>query len=653
MKTLLKIGEMIQFLPGAMKDAINSVAKDAGQKTDDMELHRHSHSEKARTNQLEPGKREAIKYVSYRTQDRDDEIVIPEALDLKSFRRYAHVLVNHNYSTLPVGSDLEINADDFGIVAHTKYADCGEGSLANVVWALVSQGHMKASSVGFVPLSYTKPGARDWDHVANQLQTHWPEFSKEKAEKSISRIITKGVLLEHSDVSVPCNADAELISVCKGMVSNKSVSEKVARELGWWEMSEDADSGLTLVQVQESIWKGAMFPCGPDGLHVITQKPYPSEHSARQTDPGKYKKFARQNDKGGKGVHFIFGIKDDGKTELQSVHFSKDQFTPEQAKAWLEKHKMKSGVEAATGGSEKTVTIVDKGGEGSGIKGHVTVHGVKEGTHQADGEFNEGFKASSLAPGMLVRHEASDHVHEVVSTRTVRDPSDGSVQIGVRLQGKKQEEMHDKEDRVTTFTKKSTKSAGDGVAAGADGQGGYLMDENSNKVRDGGSATRDEDEEDPNDISGDVDDIKDQMDEAKESKDWQDVSGSIQELRMDCKTTDGSLALEQASRWCEMCAQDVETGAVAPGSRLEEIKQYLDRAVAFEAGETTPRNSERPVVDEGTISKGAIKIVPSIKVMAPPTYVRVISSPPDPEAINKMVQEIVIKSIAKRRGKIL
>jgi phage head maturation protease len=229
MKTLLSVASMMPYLPTEVKDAINHVAKESGNKTDSLELHRHSHSEKAAVNGLDPKSRRALKYVSYRTQDRDDEIVIPEMINLTEFKKYGHVLVNHNYSLLPVGSDVDISADDYGIKALTEYADTGVGTLANVVWALVSQGHLKSSSIGFVPTSFTKPGARDWDHVANQLQSSWKEFDKGRAEKSISRIITGGVLLEHSDVSVPCNADAELISVCKAM----HIEGAVAKQLGW------------------------------------------------------------------------------------------------------------------------------------------------------------------------------------------------------------------------------------------------------------------------------------------------------------------------------------------------------------------------------------------------------------------------------------
>lgn len=69
--------------------------------------------------------------------------------------------------------------------------------------------------------------------------------------------------------------------------------------------------------------------------------PYKNEHAARMTDPEKYKSFARQNDKGGKGVDFVFGILPDNKTELQAVRFDLAKFTPAEAKKWIEDNKMK------------------------------------------------------------------------------------------------------------------------------------------------------------------------------------------------------------------------------------------------------------------------------------------------------------------------
>uniref|UniRef100_A0A6M3IF34 Putative structural protein n=1 Tax=viral metagenome TaxID=1070528 RepID=A0A6M3IF34_9ZZZZ len=423
MKTLLKIGEMVDHAPEWLKDAIVHVAKDAGKKTDDLELHRHSHSEKAKVNGLDPASRKALKYVSYRTPDRDDEIVIPSAIDLKEFRKYAHVLVNHNYSLLPVGSDDSIEADDYGIKALTQYADTGEGTLANVVWALVSQGHMKASSVGFVPTSFTKPGDREWDRVANKLQSDWKEFDKPRAEKSLKRIITGGVLLEHSDVSVPCNTDASLIQIVKSM----NVDEKLIKQMGI-EMKglgnlSDSDLRQALSQLvspptrdglSPGVWVADIYDgyfvyvngpdmfkqgyavegdkaslvgeptpvqrravyitsettkksvafgdCDADGVPSVVFKPYPSEHASRQNDPDKYKKIRRENDKFGEGIHAIWGVLEDGKTELQAIRFDKDKFTPEEAKKWLKDHEHKTVLEEAAG-EEKAR------GDGRGVGG--------------------------------------------------------------------------------------------------------------------------------------------------------------------------------------------------------------------------------------------------------------------------------------------
>jgi hypothetical protein len=70
--------------------------------------------------------------------------------------------------------------------------------------------------------------------------------------------------------------------------------------------------------------------------------PYPNEHAARLNEPGKYKSFARQNDKGGAGVDFIFGVLPNGKSEIQAVRFDKEKFTADEARKWIKDHDMKT-----------------------------------------------------------------------------------------------------------------------------------------------------------------------------------------------------------------------------------------------------------------------------------------------------------------------
>lgn len=67
----------------------------------------------------------------------------------------------------------------------------------------------------------------------------------------------------------------------------------------------------------------------------VQGRPYPNEHAARLKEPGQFDEFRRENDAGGPGVDFIYGIKD-GVSELQAVRFDAKQHTPAQAKKWLE-----------------------------------------------------------------------------------------------------------------------------------------------------------------------------------------------------------------------------------------------------------------------------------------------------------------------------
>ena len=69
--------------------------------------------------------------------------------------------------------------------------------------------------------------------------------------------------------------------------------------------------------------------------------PYPNEHAARLIDPDKFDadSFRRENDKFGAGIHAIFGkLKGEDSMTLQAIRFDADQFSPDEARKWLEEH---------------------------------------------------------------------------------------------------------------------------------------------------------------------------------------------------------------------------------------------------------------------------------------------------------------------------
>lgn len=86
-------------------------------------------------------------------------------------------------------------------------------------------------------------------------------------------------------------------------------------------------------------------------------RPYPNEHAARIKNPDQYDELRRENDAGGAGVHFIYGIKvdgDDRTSEIQSIRFSADKFTAVEATTWLKEHDFEAMTfEEATGGERK------------------------------------------------------------------------------------------------------------------------------------------------------------------------------------------------------------------------------------------------------------------------------------------------------------
>jgi len=70
------------------------------------------------------------------------------------------------------------------------------------------------------------------------------------------------------------------------------------------------------------------------------------EHSARLKNPGKFVSFTTGEDKGGKGVNFIYGIRKDagpegGKTEIQAIRFDSNLWSVDDAKKWLSDHDKK------------------------------------------------------------------------------------------------------------------------------------------------------------------------------------------------------------------------------------------------------------------------------------------------------------------------
>ena len=260
--------------------------------------------------ELQEGERAAIRYVSTRDKDRDDEIMLPGGAVLDQFRLAPQVLWGHNYSEPPIGSDEWIKADDYGLKAKTVYATTPR---AEEVWTLVKEGHLKTSSVGFVPLESVRTDDSGWKPLIGQLGEKWGVNARHFS--GVKTIHTKWLLLEHSDVSVPSNIHALTQAVAKGL----AISDELKHELG--------------------------LDAWPD------QKPYPNEHACRIKNPddfqeGSFRRTTRDHE--GKEYSIIMGkLKGETTMSEQAYRYEKDTWTASEARSHCKAHD--GSFEAASG----------------------------------------------------------------------------------------------------------------------------------------------------------------------------------------------------------------------------------------------------------------------------------------------------------------
>lgn len=180
---------------------------------------------------LEEGSRTAVQYFTTRTLDRDGDILMPGGAVMDQFKKSnMQVFWNHDYTQL-IGSDTAVKRDEFGWMAWTQYAEHEDKSArANIVWELKQQGHLKTNSVGFGILAYLRPNHDQWKAAVDKMQAEWQEFTRKTAADT-QRIITRYMVIEHSDVGVASNIDSNMIAIAKNYAPDVEIEKMFGIEL--------------------------------------------------------------------------------------------------------------------------------------------------------------------------------------------------------------------------------------------------------------------------------------------------------------------------------------------------------------------------------------------------------------------------------------
>ncbi|HEX4794950.1 MAG TPA: hypothetical protein VH370_14210 [Humisphaera sp.] len=185
-------------------------------------------SRKADSFTLDAGERTDVSVITTDALDRDGEVVLPAGGDWNSYNRV--VTFAHRYDQLPVGSNWWIRARGNALVAKTHYPDrpkdWGDAPwLPSAILHLMQQPvpTCTGKSIGFLPLNVRAPSSQEIE---------------QRPQIRGAKVIDRWVGIEYAVVPVPCNPEAEMQAVAKGielgLIDQKTVEliHEAAGEIG-------------------------------------------------------------------------------------------------------------------------------------------------------------------------------------------------------------------------------------------------------------------------------------------------------------------------------------------------------------------------------------------------------------------------------------
>lgn len=173
--------------------------------------------------ELLPGERSDVSWISTESVDRAGEVVIAKGMNDVQFQGNPLVTLGHSYHIPPCGKSLwrkyAKDGDLRGIKAKTQYPAMPEGWkeawLPDKVFPLVSSGLLNGKSIGFLPTKV---------HLADRQE------AKKSGWEPDTLVIDEWLMLEYSCVFLPCNQDALVESVSKGLTH---ITDEMLKAMGF------------------------------------------------------------------------------------------------------------------------------------------------------------------------------------------------------------------------------------------------------------------------------------------------------------------------------------------------------------------------------------------------------------------------------------
>lgn len=194
----------------------------------------------------------AVGYSSTRQLDRDSEIVVSNGIDLSEYVAAGSPKMFNHHWALPVGKNLSIESDGWGLAAKTLYGP-EDYSFAEDVFRVIKFGSLRTSSIGFIPTEVLLAGSKGFNSFVDMAIKAWDEFTVDVADNTRA-IISKSILLEDSIVGVPANPGAITMAVSEKSlgVTIKSL-EKMGFEVTAQSLEDYENNYKSLFATQERL----------------------------------------------------------------------------------------------------------------------------------------------------------------------------------------------------------------------------------------------------------------------------------------------------------------------------------------------------------------------------------------------------------------
>jgi len=190
-------------------------------RTEEPETQEFRRVEDAEVRAINEGEKSIVYTLTSPAIDRYGEIVDPNGLDLKNFRRSKRtVFWNHDYNR-PIGRSMWEKRDGDNWIGKVQFA-ADQTDFAGDIWRLAKDGFIGMTSIGFIPKTW------EWKKLSDMKEEAFTVPNAKESDKDSEHLIhRKAELVEWSVVGIGANPDAVELQKMLGVIESPELRNRL------------------------------------------------------------------------------------------------------------------------------------------------------------------------------------------------------------------------------------------------------------------------------------------------------------------------------------------------------------------------------------------------------------------------------------------